>query len=45
MFYVTEEMSFKCLLDAFWTVSPRDVSQTQSKIYGGAFFAKIINKF
>ena len=44
MFYVIEEMSFKCLLDVFWTVLPRDVLETQSKVYGGTFFVKI-NKY
>ena len=25
MKYIIEEMSFKCLLDVFWTVLPRDI--------------------
>ena len=45
MFYMTEEMSFKYLLDAFWTVSNQKFKISQSKVYDGAFFAKIINKF
>ena len=38
-------MSFKCLLDVFWTVLPGDVLETQSKVYGGAFFVKIVYEF
>ena len=33
-------MPFKCLLDAFWRVLPRDYLETQPKAYGGAFFCK-----
>ena len=31
------------LRDVFWAVLPRDVLEIQSKVYGGAFFAKIAN--
>ena len=27
------------------TVSPRAVFRTQPKVYGGAFFAKLVNNF
>ena len=36
---------FKCLLEVFWILLPRDVLETQSEVCGGAFFAKIVNKF
>ena len=29
----------------FLTVLPRAILRTQPKVYGGAFFAKIVNKF
>ena len=45
MFYMIEEISFKFLLGVFWTVLARDVLETQSKVYGGALFVKIVKKF
>ena len=46
MFYMIEEMSFKGLLGVFfWTVLQDTYLETQSKVYGGAFFAKIVNDF
>ena len=38
-FYITWEISLKLIL--FLAVSPRAVFRTQSKVCGGAFFAKI----
>ena len=32
-------------MNTFLTVSPRAVFRTQSKVYDGAFFAKIVNDF
>ena len=32
-------------MNTFLTVSPRAVFRTQSKVYGGTFFAKIVNNF
>ena len=32
-------------INTFLTVSPRAVFGTQSKVYGGAFFAKLFNNF
>ena len=44
MFYMIEEMSFKCLLDVpLWIVLPRDVFRNPIKTE--AYFAKIVNNF
>ena len=32
-------------MNTFLTVLPRAVFRTQSKVYGGTFFAKIVNNF
>ena len=32
MFYMNEDMFFKCLLDVFWTVLPRDVFVNPVKV-------------
>ena len=32
-------------MNTFLIVSPRAVFKTQSKVYGGAFFAKLVNDF
>ena len=32
-------------MNVFLTVSPRAIFTTQSKVYGGTFFAKIVNDF
>ena len=46
MFYMIEEMSFKCLLDvSFGQYCQEKLLETQSKVYGGAFFANIVNNF
>ena len=32
-------------MNTFLIVSPRAVFKTQSKVYGGAFFVKLVNDF
>ena len=45
MFYMIEEMSFKCLLDIFWTVLPKDVFRNPIKSLWWSFFCKDIKQF
>ena len=40
-----EEMSFKCVLDVFWTVLSIDVFRNPSKSLWWSIFAKIVNDF
>ena len=43
MFYMTEDMSFKCLI--FLNVLPRDLFRNPPKVYGGAFLQKYLKTF
>ena len=40
-----EEMSFKCVLDVFWTVLSIDVFRNPIKSLWWSIFAKIVNDF
>ena len=41
----TQKVLHNFKMNTFLTVSPRALFRTQSKVYGGALFAKIVNDF